>query len=398
MGRGPDINEINLLMDAFETFKEASATLEGSYNDLELRVEELDIELAEKNNFLTSVLEGLPVGVIVTDTDGIIRSMNNPAYSIFDVTGGEVKGRGLSEFLVSSGLSAEVALGVLSPGGAPEAESLLKGKKKKTLTVTATVLSDLQGADSGRLIVIKDVSDIKRLEENARRDRRLMAMGEMAASIAHQIRNPLGSIELFASILNDELKADADNRAHAQDIIQSVRSLNNTLSNMLLFANTSTTRKTLVDTEDLIGDLRGVVEHIASSRGVAIEMENGAPGEVAEIDRELIRQVLVNLIINGIDAASGREDARVRLRVAHGDDGDDGPKDSLMLVVSDNGAGIEPDNIDKVFDPFYTSKAKGTGLGLTVVNSIVKSHGGFVDVESDAKSGTAFTVTLPREL
>ncbi len=378
MGKGQDVVDINVLMDAFETFKETSTKLEVSYKELEDRAVGLDIELAEKNNFLTAVLESLPVGVIATDEDGRINTVNDEICSILGKKASELTGAGLSESLL-----------VLDKCGDGDCEVTVRAadKKVKTLTVTQNVLRSVAGDEAGRLIVVKDISEITRLRRSDQREKRLAAMGVMAASIAHQIKNPLGSIELFASVLRDELKGEEENRKYAVEIVRAVRILNNTLSNMLLFANTSRLSVEHISLEQLSEEIMSTCGFIAAERGIRLSTERLTNNDHLKGDAELMKQAIINLVMNALDAVSDVEGAEVSLYSRN-------TKDSLEILVSDNGPGIPEDDIDKVFDPFFTTRPKGTGLGLAVVSSIVKSHGGEVDVSSDS-NGTTFTISLP---
>ncbi len=386
--------DVNLLLDAFKTFKKASSTLENSYKVLEKRVEELDLELKEKNNFLTSIMEGLPVGVLVTDDTGIIRSVNNSACLILAETEDTLIEAGFQDKLRGSdGTSAfDLSIKHLKSRETGDEQITIKTRDEviKTITINATLLTDLQGCRTGYLLVIRDISEIKRLRESSQRDKRLSAMGEMAASIAHQIRNPLGSIELFASLLNNELSGDIENQKYAKEIVHAVRTLNNTLSNMLLFANTSSARKTNISLDEFVLDIQGVTRFLSVESPVSFEVVNEAAGCTVEMDGELMKQAILNLIINGSDAVADIEEGKVTLSVRR----DCG---KLQFSVHDTGPGISEGDIDKVFNPFFTSKASGTGLGLTVVSNIVNSHGGFIDIESASDKGTTFLITLPME-
>jgi two-component system sensor histidine kinase FlrB len=385
--------DVNLLLDAFNTFKKASSTLENSYKVLEKRAEGLDLELKEKNNFLTSIMEGLPVGVLVTDDVGVIRSVNNSASQILSESETELIETGFEEKLRALDGSSAFDLSSIEkrPKSAGDEQITIKTNDEtvKTITINATVLKNLQGERTGYLLVIRDISEIKRLRESSQRDKRLSAMGEMAASIAHQIRNPLGSIELFASLLNKELSGDEGNQKHAKEIVHAVRTLNNTLSNMLLFANTSTARLASVPLDEFILDIQGVTHFLTVEKPISFEVVNEATGLNVQMDRELMKQAILNLIINASDAVADSGDGVVTLLIRR--DGDS----KLCFSVHDTGPGISEGDLDKVFNPFYTSKASGTGLGLTVVSNIVNSHGGFIDLESESEKGTTFSITLP---
>ncbi|MBI5234234.1 MAG: hypothetical protein HY880_07750 [Deltaproteobacteria bacterium] len=369
--------DVSLLLDAFDNFKKASSSLEGYYKELEKKAEGLKKELAEKNNFLACVLEELPIGVVVTDVSNIVLNLNNAACQILEKTVDEVIGN------VFEGAASHVS---------GEAEMTIAPKKsharKKTVSVSITRLHDIDGADIGSLAVLRDISEIKRLGESAERTKRLTAMGEMAASIAHQIRNPLASMELFASILRDDLSEDAQKRRYTDEIILAVRTLNNAVSNMLIFANTSRPMLHNVQLSDFMHEVRNVANLLIYDKEVALAINPVPSGFFVSADKELLKQAVINLIMNAVDAASGHSNAVATVDCLY----DNG---SVHIIISDNGPGIAVEDAERIFDPFFTTKPKGTGLGLTVSNNIVKAHGGCIDMESRASEGTVFDIVLP---
>ncbi len=230
----------------------------------------------------------------------------------------------------------------------------------------------------------QELSEKNRMME---RTRRLAAMGEMAAKIAHEIRNPLASIEIFASILTRELEG-SDKRRFALLISKGVKRLDNLLTNMLVFARAP--RPTVAPT-DMRAVIEDVLQTVKPSLDEPVSISCRHIGDtVIKADGSLIRQVVYNLLINALDAVKGRE-GRIEIiteRLVNG-------RDVLKLVIKDNGDGIPEDVLDRIFDPFFTTKQRGTGLGLCIVDSIVKSHGGKIWVESTRGKGAKFYVEIP---
>ena len=221
------------------------------------------------------------------------------------------------------------------------------------------------------------------------RTRRLAAMGEMAAKIAHEIRNPLGSIGLFASILERELAEDADRKALAEHISKGVKTLDNLLSNMLLFANTPEPRLSPVDIKDVIEDsLVSLSARI--TKDVDIRKDYRGPTTLMA-DRNLLVQLFINLLINAFDAIE--EEGTIEIKTRSWENG----SSFIEIELSDTGSGISREHIDRIFDPFFTTKERGTGLGLSIVGTIVKAHNGLIDVRSSPGEGTTFIIRLPRE-
>lgn len=219
------------------------------------------------------------------------------------------------------------------------------------------------------------------------RGRRLAAMGEMAARVAHEIRNPLGSMSIFAAILERELVADPEKQRLANHITTGIKSLDNLLSNMLLFARGPEAKARSVDMRTVIEDCLQLVAGRGVS-GVSVKAEFCGQTSIMA-DQVLLRQLFSNLMINAIDAMGEGGTLKVRTRMVHAD------RSYMEIKVSDTGRGITEEHIDRIFDPFFTTKDRGTGLGLAIVSAVVNAHGGFIDVASKPGEGTVFTIGLP---
>lgn len=219
------------------------------------------------------------------------------------------------------------------------------------------------------------------------RTRRLAAMGEMAARIAHEIRNPLGSMSIFATLLEREL-ADDDRKKLAEHISKGIKSLDNLLSNMLLFANSPEARLKTIDIREIIDDSILLAKG-REKKGVEIRASyNG--GTMLSADPNLLSQLFLNLIINALDAVEENGLVEVSTSVVERDG-----SELLEIKVSDNGKGIAKDELDRIFDPFFTTKERGTGLGLAIVTSVVDAHAGWIKADSIPGEGTAFTIGIP---
>lgn len=219
------------------------------------------------------------------------------------------------------------------------------------------------------------------------RTRRLAAMGEMAARVAHEIRNPLGSMAIFSNLLERELASEPEKQRLANHISTGIKSLDNLLSNMLLFASSPEAKLKPVDMRKVIeeslllakGHERSDVSVKAAFSGQTTIMADGV----------LLRQLFLNLVINAVDAMDAGGCLNIRTRVV------EDRQRYMEIKVSDTGRGIRKEHIDRVFDPFFTTKDRGTGLGLAIVSTVVNAHSGFIDVDSVAGEGTTFTIGLP---
>ncbi len=220
----------------------------------------------------------------------------------------------------------------------------------------------------------------------AERMARLAAMGEMAAKIAHEIRNPLGSMLIFSTILCRELEGQPRRQKIAGHMVESVRNLDRILSDMLVFANRPDPVLRPVDMKEIIGK---ALEVCSSRKGASIEIRSDFSGDTAlQADSRLLVQLFVNLFYNAFDAmGSGPGVLRVSVEPAC--------EDTLEAVVQDTGCGMDEATQERIFDPFFTTRHSGTGLGLAICAAIAESHGGSIACRSAPGRGTAFTVRLP---
>lgn len=232
-------------------------------------------------------------------------------------------------------------------------------------------------------------SELNEKNKAMERNRRLAAMGEMAAKIAHEIRNPLASMNIFARLLERELSGDDDKKNLAAHITNGIKTLDNLLSNMLLFAASPQVVKRPVDVRQVIEDsIQMTKGHNTETIGIATEYDG-----IAAImgDEGLLRQVFVNLLLNSFDAMKQGGSLSIKTRIVHDAD------ECLEIIVKDTGPGIPQEFMDRVFDPFFSTKERGTGLGLAIVSSVITAHGGSIDAVRPGGAGAEFRIVLPVE-
>jgi len=228
------------------------------------------------------------------------------------------------------------------------------------------------------------------LEAEAFRHSRLAAMGEMAATLAHEVRNPLGSMELFAALLREDLADRPAAQRLVSQIAEGIKDLNHLVSNILGFTRAPVPRPTRVDVVAAVEDaLRYATPLLAESRvGIVREYGDGAPSSVvAKGDPSFVRQVFLNLIRNAAQAME--TGGTLTIRVARGE--------RVALTFADTGPGIPREARERIFEPFFTTKERGTGLGLAVVRSLVEALGGEVREIAAGREGACFTVLLPAD-
>ncbi len=219
------------------------------------------------------------------------------------------------------------------------------------------------------------------------RDVRLQAMGGMVTKIVHDIRNPLGSIELITSLLRKELKGDHDKQELLGHIIHGVRNIDTVLSNLMHFTKFPKPTFEPVKIGALIDNSLEGVSYLINKKDISVR--KCFPDELGICcDRTLMRQVFLNLFLNSLQAMP--DNGTLTIEAIK-----DAEDDSVDISVQDTGSGIDPDDLDKVFDPFFTTRGKGTGLGLTIVHNIISAHNGIINAYSKPGEGSLFVMSLP---
>jgi len=389
----PQQGQSELLTRAFHDFDQAATVLQQSYAALTTRLHQMDLELAQTNASLrehlreteemrahvTAVLESLDTGVIVADREDIVVRCNQSAERMLGIAQDRLKGRTATEIL-SEITKDQRAYPVILPSGV-------------AIALSQTDLTDASGASIGRLVLIHDVTRIRQLETRLQRRNRLEAMGQMVGCIAHEIRNPLGSVELFASMLRKDLRDFPHLRIYAEHISVAVQSMDRLLSNLLVYTRPDCSKAAWQDTEPLIVDVLTLAAHSISTSPIEVRFQLDPLVPQLWCDAAKMKQVLLNLVLNAVQAMpeGGTLTIGVALQRAESTD-----LAEVQVTVSDTGCGIAPEHLSRVFDPFFTTKDHGTGLGLAIVHALIEAHHGRIDVESSSGKGTTFIIVLPK--
>ena len=374
--------DIKTLAEAFQRFTETTRTLEESYRRLENRLEDMDRELTEKNqelavatDYLNSILEGMSDGVIAVDTHGIMTAFNRVAGEVLGYGREEAVGRSFSEVFGRE-------------FGAPPGHLLmeLRAKDGRTISVSErdAPMADRNDERIGALKVFQDLTEIEALREKVQQKDRLAAIGEMAATVAHEIRNPLGGIAGFAALLARDITDDDPRHRLVEKILVGAKHLERVVNELLEYTRPVELRFRTVACSDIVDAALGYVE----LDGREVQIANAIAGDVLVMaDPDKLRQVFLNILLNAVQSIDGSGE----IRVTAGAD-----EEAMVIAVSDTGCGMAPEQMGQVFSPFFTTKEKGTGLGLAVAAKIVEGHGGQLTVESEVGEGTVFRVHLPR--
>ncbi len=382
----------DLLHEAFRSFDGAAATLQQSYQTLTTRLEQLDVELADRNEalrmnlcaneqlreHLTAIVESLSTGLLVMDESGTITRCNQAGAQLLGLAHDRIIGRSLAACLKEARLDSDVYPLTTHQGAA--------------VSLSQRALQTSDGRHAGSLALIQDVTAVRELEDRLQRRNRLAAMGEMVGRIAHEIRNPLGSIELFASMLHRDLHDAPGLRKYAEHISSSVHMMNRLLTNLLLYTKPDCSHGARHETEALILDALTLAAHAVAGARVDIRIGVDPLASHLWCDAGQMKQVLLNLILNSIHAMPKGGTLTLTAKLT-AESAPGGP--GVCLSVSDTGVGIPAAERSRVFDPFFTTRDEGTGLGLAIVHAIVEGHRGRIDVESAEGQGATFTIVLP---
>jgi two-component system sensor histidine kinase PilS (NtrC family) len=346
--------------------------------------------LADLQAFNEHVIASLTSGLITTDRAGRIVSVNRAAEQITGLPAAAVRGRVAAELLQApDAFSADLTRDF---GGAPGVRAdytyHAPSGRRVEIGLSAARLVTPDGP-TGYLLTFQDVTEIRRLEREARKQQRLAAVGEMAAGIAHEIRNPLASMRGSIQVLRSELTL-SDEQASLMDIVlrESDR-LNDTIRSFLSYARPQAAVPQPVDLARTLQDAATLLRNSPELKpGHQVVVEAPAAGVMVEADDGQLRQVVWNLATNGLRAMPAGGTLRL---IASPSEGAAGP----ALAVADEGVGIPPEQLDTLFQPFHGSFGQGSGLGLAIVHRIVQDHRGEVAIESEVGRGTCVTVRLP---
>ena len=370
------------LEQAFAAFNQMSGQLENSYRDLEQQVASLTdelararstrlIDIAEKErlaNRLARLHELLPAAVIVVNDDDKITDCNPVAL---DMLGNPLLGQKWKK-IKSQALQ--------DTSGKHQQLSLQDGRIVQMLM---QALDD----EPGNLLLLVDISREMALQEVTHRNDRLAAMGEMAASLAHQIRTPLATAILYASQMKSSDMSELDRERFSDRLMERLRHIETMINDMLRFSRIGRYEADITPVAVFFEKLAVALEADITRYQTTIRFECEEPDAVIVGHADALQSALMNLIINAMQ--SHPDKAEISLSFKTGSEG------QYSLTVRDNGPGIPAANLSKIFNPFFTTRSDGTGLGLAVVESIVHAHGGTVKCESAPDQGCVFTLTMP---
>ena len=344
---------------------------------------------AEFNKFKTfaaSVLQNMGEAVIVVDASGIISLYNKSAEKLFGGSAEELKGQDLG-IVLNGGLGfLKEEFSRLKTHTADLQKTVELNGSKKYLSVNIAINQGEENSEDSFTVVIKDVTQNKILEEEAKRNEKLSAMGELASGVAHEIRNPLNAVGMIAQRLNKEF-SEKENAEEYKSITrllkEEVDRINRIITQFLNYAKPLDMNREDVDSGSFFGDIYLLFADQAKAMNIDFSYSGGSFNMY--IDPALMKQTLINIVQNAFEAAGTGGKVGLKYRKSG---------NKILIEVDDNGPGISEEEQSKIFDLYYTSKKDGNGLGLSIAQKIVSQHGGSIRVDSKINGGTKFTIII----
>ena len=345
--------------------------------------------LSEEHELLTGVLESMTDGIVVTDQDRRVILSNRAAARLLGLAAEDLQDRPLSEVVTDRAFASFLDEHLAGPQKVADREFALDGGRR--LLAVSILPLVREGRVQGALVHAEDVTERRTREARLRRAESLASLTTLAAGVAHEIKNPLGSMGIHLQLIRRKIggKGRVEARElepHLAVIAEEVDRLNRIVVDFLFAVKPMDTHLEDADLNAVVRDLIAFVGPELDQAGVTVEASLAEDVPLLKLDVRFVKQALLNLIKNAMAAMSGGG----RLGIETRRNGDE-----VQLSVADSGSGIPADILDKIFEPYFTTKPFGTGLGLTIVFKIVKEHFGDIAVASKEGEGTTFTITLP---
>jgi two-component system sensor histidine kinase HydH len=335
--------------------------------------------------FSEALVKNMPIGLIALDDQDKIVTCNEKAQAVLEVAFSDALGKQAMTLLPAP--LKKILAELPESGGFLERDIQLisaQGKEHIWEAVVAGLMDE--GIPAGRILLIRDVTAIRQMENEVARSRHLNSIGSLAAGVAHEIRNPLSSIKGFAVYFKERLSGNKEDEETADIMIAETERLNRVITQLIEFARPLELKKEKVQFVELVKHTIKLIAADAQKNKISVEIDATADLPEVEVDPDKIKQVLLNIFLNSLAAL--KDGGKLTIELVPG-------ADNLTVIISDNGAGIKKLDLLRIYDPYFTSKPAGTGLGLAVVQKIMEAHGGKIDVESEAGQGTKVFLFFP---
>lgn len=364
---------------AFFTVAYLSGYLSEQLNFMGVELQERGRDIRVLKNLNSLILNNMGSGLLTIDNSGFVLQENPYALRLLGLTQSAIGRKVDAVFSPALALIESQFLGIKDVKITDDRGEL------KTLRVKVSNLLDESDKKQGAILTFEDVTELTKLQGRVQQSEKLAAIGQLAAGIAHEIRNPLASISGSVQLMQSNAPADSEDQTLMRIVIKEIDRLNKLITEFLDYAKPQAPMNDTIDLSFLVAEIVDAIKLDAASKDVEF-MLSISPGVVVQGHRDKMKQALWNIIINGLQAMDGKSRRRMEIQLKK--------EAGVTLMIKDYGSGIKPEQIHKIFEPFHTTKAKGTGLGLAIVHSILETHKASVDVRSHYGEWTEMLITF----
>lgn len=336
------------------------------------------------------VIANLPVGLLVLDEQNRIVLQNASAQAMTGQSEDDVRGQPANRVLPEALSRLIPTQGQDYPVIEQDVECRFQGQASIAVSVSAARIINAAGEFIGSLMILRDLTEIKALQQEVQRKEKLAALGGLAAGIAHEIRNPLSSVKGMATYFKNRLASDPEAREAAEVMVRETNRLNRVINELLEFARPSKINPSPTEINTVVQHSIRLIKPDLETRDISLNLHLNPDLPAVHLDSDRFIQCLLNLYLNSIQAMDQAGSLTVITREGQGD--------GVEIEIKDNGQGMSQEHVPHIFDPYFTTKASGTGLGLAIVHKIVENHQGRITVQSTLGEGTAFIIWLPTSL
>jgi len=375
-----------------ETFQSVVAQLQSQQRELERLSAEASARAAHAEKFSDRIVASVPSGLVAFDAQARATVVNSPARAIVEANG-EVEGQHVSLILKHAPALVEMVERCLRTGEVYRREEIIAlsaDGRRRRLGATVAPIELVESSSRGALCLLTDITEVTELREQVALKRNLESLGEMSAGLAHEFKNALAALHGYAQLLLS-LEQDEKARAAATALLQEVRSLTAMVTAFLNFARPQPLDLSDVSLKELLDDCSTELSKLYSERRVSLEIEGEFPNVRA--DEHTLRQALLNILRNAMEAI-GDENQERRVRVRGSRVEDDSGKLWTIIEIADTGSGIPDSDLQRIFIPFFTTKAQGHGVGLALAHRVITDHGGALTARNSTEGGAVFTIKL----
>lgn len=334
-------------------------------------------------SFSNEIIQSVSDAILVINNNGRIIEINQSAENLFNIRAGEGKAAKVQDII-----AGEDCISIFDKKFSMQQFECEINNKKRFLLFSKSEFKD-EDENLNYVLVIKDLSEIRELEKQAARNQQLKAMGKLASGVAHEIRNPLNAIGTIVQQLDKDFEPAENNEEYhslAGLVYREVKRINGTIQNFLRFSRPEPIHKHFFEVKELIDEIEQQYSLVLKEKSIEFSVDQNWNGEV-DWDKNQIKQVLINLIQNSIEAIENA--GKLSINIFN-------ENNIIAITLSDTGPGISKNDLERIFDLYYTTKAEGTGIGLSIIQRIVSEHGGMITVESKEGEGTSFVIKIPQ--